>query len=444
MGDGIGNMLVLLVVLVALSAFFSSAESALLSTNKVRLMNMQDEGNKKAGRVLALLEQQSKVISTILVGNNVVNIGASSLATKLALDVWGNAGLGLATGIMTLVILVFGEVVPKNIGSSKANVWAMAVSAPLTILTLILTPVVWVLSEISRIVGKLARADEDDPFITEDELKILVNAGQEEGILDESETEMINSIFEFDETTVKEIMVPRIDMLAIDGEQTVKEVLSDIIAAGHSRIPVYEGSIDNIVGILYVKDLLKNLDRDFNTCHVKELLRTVYFIPENKNVSDLLAEMRQKRVHMAVILDEYGGTAGLITIEDLIEEIVGDIQDEYDSEEELIEPIPGRNAVMADARALVYDVAEALDVEFSEDTESETIGGLVFNNIGGIPSVGDEATYERLHMKVAEVKGHRVSKVEVEALPEEEDEEKQDWLSRRISHKEDDKDKDKE
>lgn len=159
-----------------------------------------------------------------------------------------------------------------------------------------------------------------------------------------------------------------------------------------------------------MKDLLKNLDRDFNTCHVKELLRTVYFIPENKNVSDLLAEMRQKRVHMAVILDEYGGTAGLITIEDLIEEIVGDIQDEYDSEEELIEPIPGRNAVMADARALVYDVAEALEVEFSEDTESETIGGLVFNNIGGIPSVGDEATYERLHMKVAEVKGHRVSK----------------------------------
>lgn len=439
MDSGVGSMLALLVVLVGLSAFFSSAESALLSANKVRLMNMQDEGNKRAGRVLALLEQQSKVISTILVGNNVVNIGASSLATKVALDIWGDVGLGLATGIMTLVILVFGEVVPKNIGSSKANTWAMTVSGPLSILMLLLTPVVWILSEISRLVGKLAKTDEDDPFITEDELKILVNAGQEEGILDENETEMINSIFEFDETTVKEIMVPRIDMLAIDGEDTIKEVLADIIAAGHSRIPVYEESIDNIVGILYVKDLLKNLDRDFSVCKVKELLRQVYFIPENKNVSDLLAEMRQKRVHMAVILDEYGGTAGLITIEDLIEEIVGDIQDEYDSEEELIKPLPDANAVMADARALVYDVAQALNVEFSEETESETIGGLVFNNIGGIPSVGDEATYERLHMKVAEVKGHRVSKVEVEALPEEEDEEKSDWLSRRISHKEDDR-----
>ena len=435
MGDGIGGLMILLVILVCLSAFFSSAESALLSANKVRLMNVQDEGNRKAKLVLNLMEEQSKVISTILVGNNVVNIAASSLATKVALDMWGDAGLGLATGAMTLIILIFGEVVPKNIGAINANTWSMVVAPPLKLLAIILTPIVWVLSEISRLAGKLSRSEDGDPFITEDELKILVNAGQEEGILDESETEMINSIFEFDETTVKEIMVPRIDMTAINGEETIENILPKIIAAGHSRIPVFENSIDNITGILYVKDLLKNLDEDFSTLKVKELLRSVYYIPENKNVSDLLAEMRQKRVHMAIILDEYGGTAGLITIEDLIEEIVGDIQDEYDLEEELIKPLPDSNAVMADARALVYDVVAALDVDLEEETDSETIGGLVFNNIGGIPAVGDEATYERLHMKVAEVKGRRVSKVEVEALPKEEVKEKGDWFSRRLGHK---------
>ena len=440
MGDGIGGLMILLVILVCLSAFFSSAESALLSANKVRLMNLQDEGNRKAKLVLNLLEEQSKVISTILVGNNVVNIAASSLATKVALDMWGDAGLGLATGAMTLIILIFGEVVPKNIGAINANTWSMVVAPPLKLLAIILTPIVWVLSEISRLAGKLSRSEDGDPFITEDELKILVNAGQEEGILDESETEMINSIFEFDETTVKEIMVPRIDMTAINGEETIENILPKIIAAGHSRIPVYENSIDNITGILYVKDLLKNLDEDFSTFKVKELLRSVYYIPENKNVSDLLAEMRQKRVHMAIILDEYGGTAGLITIEDLIEEIVGDIQDEYDLEEELIKPLPDSNAVMADARALVYDVAAALDVDLEEETDSETIGGLVFNNIGGIPAVGDEATYERLHMKVAEVKGRRVSKVEVEALPKEEVKEKSDWFSRRLGHKDENND----
>ena len=322
MGDGIGGLMILLVILVCLSAFFSSAESALLSANKVRLMNLQDEGNRKAKLVLNLLEEQSKVISTILVGNNVVNIAASSLATKVALDMWGDAGLGLATGAMTLIILIFGEVVPKNIGAINANTWSMVVAPPLKLLAIILTPIVWVLSEISRLAGKLSRGEDGDPFITEDELKILVNAGQEEGILDESETEMINSIFEFDETTVKEIMVPRIDMTAINGEETIENILPKIIAAGHSRIPVFENSIDNITGILYVKDLLKNLDEDFSTLKVKELLRSVYYIPENKNVSDLLAEMRQKRVHMAIILDEYGGTAGLITIEDLIEEAI--------------------------------------------------------------------------------------------------------------------------
>ena len=265
MGDGIGGLMILLVILVCLSAFFSSAESALLSANKVRLMNLQDEGNRKAKLVLNLLEEQSKVISTILVGNNVVNIAASSLATKVALDMWGDAGLGLATGAMTLIILIFGEVVPKNIGAINANTWSMVVAPPLKLLAIILTPIVWVLSEISRLAGKLSRSEDGDPFITEDELKILVNAGQEEGILDESETEMINSIFEFDETTVKEIMVPRIDMTAINGEETIENILPKIIAAGHSRIPVFENSIDNIIGILYVKDLLKNLDEDFST-----------------------------------------------------------------------------------------------------------------------------------------------------------------------------------
>ena len=428
--DGSITQLIFLAVLIFLSALFSSAETAFLSINKIRLRNLQEDGEKKADLVLLMLEHQNKLISTLLVGNNIVNIGSSALATKMATEAFGNAGVGIATGIMTLLVLVFGEVIPKNLAAAHAENWAMFIAPFIRLVSFVLTPVVFLLTKLSDFVVHFSKSDdEEDPTITEDEFKILVNVGQEEGVLDESESEMINSIFEFDETVVKAIMVPRIDIVAVDVEDCINEALRIIVDGGHSRIPAYEESIDNIVGILYAKDIFAHLDADFDKMKVKELLRPAYYIPETKKVSDLLNELRLKKVHMAIILDEYGGTNGLVTIEDLIEEIIGDIQDEYDVEDDLI-VMHGDDHLVADARAPIGDVEDAFDVELDEeileDSEADTIGGLAFEHLGGIPAVGDEVTVGRFLIRIVEVSGRRISKVEILLLPPEEEETEED------------------
>ena len=428
--DGSITQLIFLAVLIFLSALFSSAETAFLSTNKIRLRNLQEEGEKKADLVLFMLDNQNKLISALLVGNNIVNIGSSALATKMATEAFGNAGVGIATGIMTLLVLVFGEVIPKNLAAAHAETWAMFIAPFIRLVSFVLTPVVFLLTKLSDFVVDFSKSDGvEDPTITEDEVKILVNVGQEEGVLDESESEMINSIFEFDETVVKAIMVPRIDIVAVDVEDSINEALRIIVDGGHSRIPAYEESIDNIVGILYAKDIFAHLDADFDTMKVKELLRPAYYIPETKKVSDLLNELRLKKVHMAIILDEYGGTNGLVTIEDLIEEIIGDIQDEYDVEDDLI-VMHGEDHLVADARAPIGDVEDAFDVELDEeileDSEADTIGGLAFEHLGGIPAVGDEVTVGRFLIRIVDVSGRRISKVEILLLPPEEEETEED------------------
>lgn len=428
--DTDSSMVIVLVVLLALSAIFSSAETAFLSTNKIRLRNLQEDGEKKAGLVLDLLENQNRLISTLLVGNNIVNISSSALATKMATDYFGDAGVGIATGIMTLLVLVFGEVVPKNLAAAHAEGWAMFVAPFIKLISVILTPLVFLLTKLSDTVVRFSKKnEEEDPTITEDEFKILVNVGQEEGVFDESETEMINSIMEFDETYVKAIMVPRIDIVAVDVDDSINDVLRLIIDGGHSRIPAYEESIDNIVGILYAKDIFEHLNANFDELKVKELIRDAYYIPETKKVSDLLNELRLKKVHMAIILDEYGGTNGLVTIEDLIEEIIGDIQDEYDVEEDLI-VMHSDNQLVADARAPIGDVEEAFDMELDEeileDSEADTIGGLAFEHLGGIPEVNDEVTVGRFLIRIVNVSGRRITKVEVTLLPPEEEEDDED------------------
>lgn len=428
--DTDSSMVIVLVVLLALSAIFSSAETAFLSTNKIRLRNLQEDGEKKAGLVLDLLENQNSLISTLLVGNNIVNISASALATKMATDYFGDAGVGIATGIMTLLVLVFGEVMPKNLAAAHAEGWAMFVAPFIKLVSVVLTPLVFLLTKLSDAVVRFSKKnEEEDPTITEDEFKILVNVGQEEGVFDESETEMINSIMEFDETYVKAIMVPRIDIVAVDVDDSINDALRLIIDGGHSRIPAYEESIDNIVGILYAKDIFEHLNADFDELKVRELIRDAYYIPETKKVSDLLNELRLKKVHMAIILDEYGGTNGLVTIEDLIEEIIGDIQDEYDVEEDLI-VMHSDNQLVADARAPIGDVEEAFDVELDEeileDSEADTIGGLAFEHLGGIPEVNDEVTVGRFLIRIVNVSGRRITKVEVTLLPPEEEEDEED------------------
>ena len=412
---------VVIAVLIALSAIFSSAETAFMSTNRIRMRNLYEDGEKRAGLVLDMLEKQNKLISSLLVGNNIVNISASAIATKIATDIFNDAGVGIATGVMTLLVLVFGEVIPKNLAAAHAESWAMLIAPFIRLVSIILTPVVFLLTKLSDMVVRFSKKDNEDvPTITEDEFRLLVDVGQEEGVFDESESEMINSIMEFDEIVVKEIMVPRIDIVGLDGDDNVNEALRLIIDGGHSRIPVYEDSIDNIIGILYAKDIFEHLHEDFDKLQVKTLIRDAYYIPETKKVDDLLEELRMKKVHMAIILDEYGGTSGLVTIEDLLEEIIGDIQDEYDVEEDLI-VMHSDTVLIADARTPIHDVEEAFDVELDEeildDSEADTIGGIAFEHLGGIPTKGDEVTVDRFHIRVVDVQGRRIAKVEVTLLP---------------------------
>ncbi|MDK2822684.1 MAG: magnesium and cobalt exporter, family [Clostridia bacterium] len=402
----------ILTILLILSGFFSSTETALFSLNKVRILHMAEEGNKKAQLVMDMLDEPNRLIATILVGNNIVNIGASALATSLAIDIFGSKGVGIATGVMTLLVLVFGEVTPKTFAAQNAEKWSLAIINIIIFLSQVLLPIIKILGLLTNLLLKITgNKTKQDPFITEDELKLLVNVGQEEGLIAESEREMINSIFEFDDTLVREIMTPRIDMIVTDVNETFANVVATAIDAGHSRIPVYEDTIDNIIGIIYAKDLLKNINKDFSTLEIRKLMRPAYYIPETKKVRDLLAELRQAKVHMAIVIDEYGGTAGLVTIEDVIEEIIGDIQDEFDIEEESIIMLSD-GSIRADARASIYDINEALDTELPDD-DYETISGLVFHLLGHIPKEGEELSLENVKIMVEKTLGRRVDKVRI-------------------------------
>ncbi|MDN5321775.1 MAG: magnesium and cobalt exporter, family [Clostridia bacterium] len=373
---------------------------------------MAEEGNKKAQLVMDMLDEPNRLIATILVGNNIVNIGASALATSLAIDIFGSKGVGIATGVMTLLVLVFGEVTPKTFAAQNAEKWSLAIINIIIFLSQVLLPIIKILGLLTNLLLKITgNKTKQDPFITEDELKLLVNVGQEEGLIAESEREMINSIFEFDDTLVREIMTPRIDMIVTDVNETFANVVATAIDAGHSRIPVYEDTIDNIIGIIYAKDLLKNINKDFSTLEIRKLMRPAYYIPETKKVRDLLAELRQAKVHMAIVIDEYGGTAGLVTIEDVIEEIIGDIQDEFDIEEESIIMLSD-GSIRADARASIYDINEALDTELPDD-DYETISGLVFHLLGHIPKEGEELSLENVKIMVEKTLGRRVDKVRI-------------------------------
>lgn len=373
---------------------------------------MAEEGNKKAKLVMDMLDEPNRLIATILVGNNIVNIGASALATSLAIDIFGSKGVGIATGVMTLLVLVFGEVTPKTFAAQNAEKWSLAIINIIIFLSQVLLPIIKILGLLTNLLLKITgNKTKQDPFITEDELKLLVNVGQEEGLIAESEREMINSIFEFDDTLVREIMTPRIDMIVTDVNETFANVVATAIDAGHSRIPVYEDTIDNIIGIIYAKDLLKNINKDFSTLEIRKLMRPAYYIPETKKVRDLLAELRQAKVHMAIVIDEYGGTAGLVTIEDVIEEIIGDIQDEFDIEEESIIMLSD-GSIRADARASIYDINEALDTDLPDD-DYETISGLVFHLLGHIPKEGEELSLENVKIMVEKTLGRRVDKVRI-------------------------------
>lgn len=403
--------LVFLGILLVLSAFFSASETAIFSANKVKIRHLVEEGNKQAILTRRLMDQPGKIISTILIGNNVVNIGATALATSLAIAILGSSGAGIATGVMSVLILLFGEITPKTLVSIHPEAFALKVSRILHGLGKLLSPLIYIFNTFTNYLVRLINGpDQEKHLITEEELRMLVNVGEEEGFIDEDEREMIDSIFEFDDTLVREVMIPRIDIVAVNVAEPLDNVIRLIMKVGHSRIPVFEETVDNIIGLIYAKDILQVfVEPEPEKSSLRQLMRPAYYIPESKKVRDLFAELRREKVHMAIVLDEYGGTAGLVTIEDVIEEIVGDIQDEYDQEEKDIE-IQSDGSLLVDARTPINEINELLEMELPED-EFETINGWVFHNLGTLPDQGQELDIGELHVKVEKINGQRIDKL---------------------------------
>jgi len=406
--------LIFLGVLLLLSAFFSAAETALISLDRFQVRHLVEEGRPQGLIIQRLIHKPNNLIATILIGSNIVNIGASALATSLAIALFGAKGVGIATAAMTFLILVFGEITPKTFAAQNAVGVSTRVARIIELFSIVLAPLIGVLGAITngliRLLG--GKVSQRGPFVTEDEIRMLVNAGQEEGLFEEEEREMIDSILEFDDTVAREIMVPRIDMTAADVEDGFDKILNLIIDDGHIRIPIYEHTVDNVIGIIHGKDLLRVIkDGVPGSFDVRKLLRPAYYVPDSRKVRDLLADMRKEQVHMAIVLDEYGGTAGLVTVEDMVEEIIGDIRDEFDREENLVE-ILGADTVRVDARTAIDDVNDMLDLNLP-DEDFDTVGGLVFNLIGRVPREGEEILFDDVQIRVENIAGRRISKVKI-------------------------------
>ena len=411
--DGV-IQLVVLVILVALSAFFSSAETALSTVNKVRLKSLADEGNKKAKMALNVLEKYGKMLSAILIGNNIVNLYASSLATTLALKI--NLATGIATGILTVVILILGEIVPKNMAMVYSEKLALFYAAIIAGLMKILTPVIFVVDKLSGGLMKLLHIDPNKrTAMTENELRTYVEVSHEDGVIESEEREIIYNVFDFSDAVAKDIMIPRIDMASISEDAGYEEVMALFKECMYTRIPVFREDKDNIIGLINIKDfiLLEGHD-DFS---IKNIMRQAYYTYEFKKTADLLMEMREKRVNVSFVLNEYGATVGMITLEDLLEEIVGEIRDEYDEdEEELIQEVAQRTYLVEGSMKL-SDINDELGTELaSEDYDS--IAGLMIEHLDRLPEDEESITTpDGILLQVKGINQNRIVKVMM-TLPE--------------------------
>ena len=376
--------LIFLVILLLLSSFFSCAETALTTVNKLRMRTLAEAGNKRAKRVLRITKDSSKMLSAILIGNNLVNISASALATALAIDLYGNAGAGIATGILTFLILIFGEISPKTLATIHSEKLALAFCGIIQFLMTILTPVIFVINKLAMgflfLLGVNPKKQQN--AITEEELRTIVDVSQETGVIEDEEREMIHNLFDFGDAKVKEIMIPRIDTTFVSIDASYEEVLEIVREDMFTRIPVYEDSTDNVVGIINVKDLLLfDPKKEF---HIRDIMREPFYTYEHKNTSDLFMEMRQSSISIAIVLDEYGTTAGLVTLEDLLEEIVGEIRDEYDTDEiDAITRLSDREYRIL-ASTNLDDVNGELGIQLDSD-DYDTIGGYVLGLLDHIP-----------------------------------------------------------
>ncbi|MFR1851658.1 MULTISPECIES: hemolysin family protein [Clostridia] len=403
----------LLIVLLLGSGFFSASETSLMSLSKIRIRYMEEEGVKGAKLVSSLIEKSSDLLSSILVGNNVVNIAATSVSTSLFINIFGDGGVAIATAVMTVLVLIFGEITPKTIAANSPEKIAVIVSKPISIIMKITKPIVWVFNLLTGIIFKIMGIENDGvkPFITEEELKAMVNVSHEEGVLEIEEREIINNVFQFGDMQAKEAMIQRLDMVAVNIEDSYDEIIELFKSEKLSRLPVYQESIDDIVGILNIKDIIFLSDEEIQNFNIKNYVREAFFTYEFKKITQLLEEMKKEKSQMAIVVDEYGGTAGLLTIEDLVEVIVGDIDDEYDEEEEEIVKVSD-NEYLVEGSTKISDVNEQIGINFESD-EFDSIGGFIIGYLKRIPEENELIEVGNVKFSVESIDKNRINKIRI-------------------------------
>ena len=410
------SLLVIIAICVIMSAYFSATETAFSSLNKIRLKTMAEDGNKRAARALKLAEDYDGLLSTILIGNNIVNILASSLATIFFIDLLkSNESLAttLSTVSLTIVILIFGEISPKSIAKESPEKFAMFSTPIITMFMALFRPLNWIFRQWKKLLNKIFKSEED-PGITEEELISIIEEAEEDGNLEKSETELIRSAIEFNELEVGDIFTPRIDIIAIKVEAERDEILTVFKESGYSRLPVYSEDLDNIVGILYYKDFFT---KDFD--NISSIMKPVTFVTKNKNVNELMNELQEKKLHLAVVTDEYGSCAGIVTLEDILEEIVGDIWDEHDDVEIDVREISDGEYIVA-GKANISKVFDEIGVDATP--KSLTVNGWAMDVLSRIPAIGDEFESDGLFAKVLNMNGRRIGNLKIIKLAPEENE----------------------
>lgn len=416
--------IVILVILLLLSAFFSSAETALTTVNLMKMRHLAEEGNKSAATVIKVTDNKPKMLSAILIGNNIVNLSASSLATTVAIHVWGSYGAGIATGILTFLILVFGEIMPKTMATIKANRMAMRYAGIIWVLMVVLTPIIVVVNVLSNGVLRIFGVDPKKNYdqMTEEELRTIVDVSHESGVIEGDERKIIHNLFDFSDATAKEIMIPRIDMTMANVNWSYERLLEGYSEHKYTRIPVYENEVDNIIGFVNMKDFL--IDENRENFKMRSFLRDVHFTYEKKNTAELFDEMRSNSFGITIVIDEYGAVAGMITLEDLLEELVGEIRDEFDTyeEDDIIET--GENEYDVLGSANLEDLCNEIPLGVSSD-DYDTIGGYVVGEFDHFPNLDEKVITEDFHqITVTGVEKNRVTKVHIKLnIPKEESEE---------------------
>jgi magnesium and cobalt exporter, CNNM family len=406
----------LFIICLGLSAFFSSSEVALIIINRAKVRTLVNEGRKGAQALATLKENPDHILITILIGNNLVNVGAAAIATAIAIDLFGNIGIGIATGVVTFTLLVFGEIWPKIYATRADENFALKVAPIILSLSKILSPLIRVVDRFSKSSTTTGLGEQ---VVTEEEIKEWIDVGEEGGSIEAEEKEMLYSVLEFGDTTAREIMTPRIDVAMMEDTSTVDSALKLFNETGFSRIPVYHDTIDNIIGVLNVKDVFSFLLSGKKKASIREIMYDPYVVPETKKIDDLLKELQVRKVQMAIVLDEYSSFAGIVTVEDILEELVGDILDEFDQEEPDIQKISERE-YNVDAQVWVEDLNDELDISLPVHESYETIGGLLIDRLGHIPHPGEsvEVTEADSTLVVVQMRGRRVVKVKILIRPD--------------------------